>query len=208
MSQPDRGNILQAVRTLHQVRHLVEPNSCNLLLKLLLLLHALSICQSTPSAPALLQRERDQGELTSSTVPRIIYRITRTSFFCPNRVARAMAWFSTLGFHCSSTMKIRLAQVRFNLSRAGLLVKSGRSHKGGGLGTGGMENLPVRPGPGRHDQNGVLLARFELVEVLLPLEVGAAAVDAEIRDVGLLQVAGQQFQGPCPAREDDAKPSC
>ncbi len=30
-------------------------------------------------------------------------------------MARAMAWFSTPGFHCSSTMKTRLAHVRFRL---------------------------------------------------------------------------------------------
>jgi len=52
---------------------------------------------------------------TCSTVPSTIYLVTSTDFICLNRIALAIAWFSTLGFHCGSTMKTRFADVKFNL---------------------------------------------------------------------------------------------
>jgi hypothetical protein len=51
-----------------------------------------------------VQAHSKQDCLTSSTVPFITYRTTFTFLFCPSRKKRAMAWFSTIGFHCGSRM--------------------------------------------------------------------------------------------------------
>ena len=48
-------------------------------------------------------------------MPFVTYRVTSTDWPWPRRSARAIACFSTLGFHCGSTMKTRLAAVRFRL---------------------------------------------------------------------------------------------
>lgn len=53
---------------------------------------------------------------TCSTVRSMTYRTTVTSRVCPSRRARPIACSSTDGFHCGSTMWMRFAAVRFNLS--------------------------------------------------------------------------------------------
>ena len=45
----------------------------------------------------------------------ILYLVTSTLSDWLIRMALAIAWFSTVGFHCSSTMKIRFAAVRLRL---------------------------------------------------------------------------------------------
>lgn len=52
---------------------------------------------------------------TCSTVSSIMYRVTITLSFWLMRIARAMACLSTLGFHWSSTIKMRFAAVRLSL---------------------------------------------------------------------------------------------
>lgn len=61
-----------------------------------------------------------EGLRTCSTVPFMMYRITVTCFSWPSLSARPMAWASTVGFHCGSTMWIRFAHARFSLRDKGL----------------------------------------------------------------------------------------
>lgn len=130
--------------------------------------------------------------LTSSTVFLIIYLVTRTSLSCPRRMAREIAWLSTLGFHCSSAMKIRFAQVKFNLRWYQSTDTTKRAN-----------NVPKCSGSCCHDENRRLILILKLEERGLPLRQGAVAVELKVWNLNPLQVPRYQIQCSRPAREYD-----
>jgi hypothetical protein len=82
-----------------------------------------------------------------------MYLVTSTDFSCFSRIALAMAWFSTLGFHCGSIMKTRFAEVRFRLQRVVRYVChmcAGTEYYSEYI---GKECLPERASPSGHDED-------------------------------------------------------
>lgn len=108
-----------------------------------------------------------------------------------------MAWLSTPGFHCSSMMKTRLAQVRFSLGACQHHICSSPQ------GLAKAANVPKSTGASRHDEHSLLVVFGELVELGLSLRGGTTAVDAEIGNPSFVEVLGQQVQRPRPAGEDN-----
>ena len=98
------------------------------------------------------------------------YRVTLTVSICRSRMARAMAWFSTLGFHCGSMMNMRFAAVRLRLE----ISQQGKtSLRGVNFGC-----IPKSTRTRCHEKHTHVLVVGKTVDDALPLGHGDLAVHA------------------------------